>query len=257
MPTVQDLTDRLEKLAPLPLQASYDNAGLLVGDAHAVLTGVLVSLDATEAIVHEAQERGCNLIVSHHPIIFSGLRQITGRTYVERSVMAALRARVSLYAIHTNLDQVWEGVNARLCQQLGLEPEAFLDESSGAGMLGVLPEAMPEPDFLAHLKASLRLPLVRHTALRHRPVQRVAVCGGAGSFLLEHAVAAKADFFITSDYKYHQFFDAQGRIVIADVGHYESEIGTVDLLLDYLGEHFPDLPAYATQQVTNPVNYYF
>lgn len=262
MPIVQDVVDHLEALAPPHYQESYDNSGLLVGEPQREVTGVLVSLDSTEAIIAEAVERGCNMVVAHHPIVFRGLKRLTGRTYVERTVMAALRAGVAIYAIHTNLDNVRRGVNDRIGRQLGLRDMRILapnkqhsDPDVGSGMLGTLPEAMPEQVFLEYLKARMGADCVRYVPHAQGDIHKVAVCGGAGGFLLESAIAQGADAFVTADYKYHEFFDADGRILLCDVGHYESEQYTIDLLHEYLTEKMPTFAVLTTNLTTNPVRY--
>lgn len=363
---VRDVIAELEAWAPPSLQESYDNSGLLVGDKNAEVTGVLVSLDCTEAVVAEAVERGANLVVSHHPIVFKGLKRFTGATYVERTVMAAIRNGIQLYAMHTNLDNVADGVNQRLASLVGctseslriLRPKAHVlmqvavyvptdhaeavqqamfdagaggignyDECGwtvqgqgtyrplpgaqpfagevgkreaadevrfevvvepwklgevlramqaahpyeevahsvwplentlshvGSGMVGELPEAMDEASFLDRLKSALGCASVKHTQLLGRKVKRVAVCGGSGSFLLGDAMRAGADVFVTSDFKYHEFFDADGRIVIADVGHYESEWQTTDLILKRLNEKFPNFALHLAKANPNPIHY--
>lgn len=362
---LKELTHFLESQAPLPLQESYDNAGLIVGDPEAEISGVLVSLDATETVLDEAIEKGCNVVVSHHPIVFSGLKSLTGRNYVERTVLKAIKNDVALYAIHTNLDNVRQGVNAKICEMLELENcqilapkpgslmkltvfvphenrNAVLDAMAGAGagqignyshcsfqlegtgtfepneaanphigkanqlervgetriemvlpshlekaVVGAMRAAHPyeevafflhklentNPDvgagmvgtygapkettfFLEFLAGKMGLKTFKHTALVKRSIGKVAVCGGAGSFLLGKAMAAGADIFITSDYKYHQFFDAEDRIIIADIGHYESEVFTKDLLADMLAK-LTGLPlVHICRTNTNPVRHY-
>ena len=265
MPTVRAVTHYLETIAPRHLQESYDNAGLIVGDPDREVTGVLTCLDSTEAIVAEAVERGCNLVVAHHPIVFRGLKSITGRNYVERTVIAAIKQDVAIYAIHTNLDNVrFQGVNERIAQRLGLEelellspkPAPEVEQPVGSGMMGVLPEPMAERDFLAHVKERMGAGVVRHTELLGRPIRRVALCGGAGSFLLPQARAAGADVFVTADYKYHEFFDADGQLLIADIGHFESEQFTSDLLRELIHKKFRTFAVLQTQQNTNPVRYF-
>lgn len=261
--TINDILDVLEAVAPPRLQESYDNAGLIVGDPAAPLTGVLFCLDSTEAVVAEAVRKGCNLIVAHHPIVFRGLKRLNGSNYVERTVIQAIRQGVALYAIHTNLDNVHRhGVNAKIAERLGLTetrilaPKAGLaDADIGAGLLGQLPEPLEEAAFLRHVKTTLRAECVRHTALRGRSVRTVAVCGGAGSFLLPEALRAGADAFVTADFKYHEFFDAEGRLVIADVGHFESEQFTIELLYGLIREKFPTFALHCTEVNTNPVHY--
>jgi dinuclear metal center YbgI/SA1388 family protein len=206
---IKEILSVLESVAPPHLQESYDNAGLIVGDPEAETTGVLFCLDSTEAVVEEALALGCNLVVAHHPVVFRGLKRFNGSNYVERTVMQAIRKNVALYAIHTNLDNVYrQGVNAKIAEKLGLKDTRILlpkagQTEIGAGMLGILSEEMPETDFLQHVKTSLRAACVRHTALREKPVRTVAVCGGSGSFLLSEALRAGADAFVTADFKYH------------------------------------------------------
>ena len=259
--TVQDILSILESVAPPHLQESYDNAGLIVGDPGAEVTGILFCLDSTEAVVEEALALGCNLVVAHHPIVFRGLKRFNGSSYVERTVMQAIRQNVALYAIHTNLDNVYrQGVNGRIAEKLGLlETRILLPKAGqtdiGAGMLGVLPRDVDETDFLLHVKSALQASCVRHTALRGKPVRTVAVCGGSGSFLLSEALRAGADAFVTADFKYHEFFDAEGRLVIADIGHYESEQFTIELLYEIIREKFPTFALHCTKVNTNPVHY--
>ena len=363
---VRDVVYELERWAPPSLQESYDNSGLLVGDLDADVTGVLVSLDCTEEVVAEAVALGANVIVSHHPIVFKGLKRFTGTTYVERTVMAAIRQGVQLYAIHTNLDNVADGVNQRLAELVGctreslriLRPkndllkqvvvyvpadhsdavqQAMFDAGAGrvgnydecgwsvegqgtfrplggaepfagqvgvreraherrvevvttpellsavlqamkaahpyeevahgvwtlenvltnvgSGMEGNLPTSMSEEAFLDSVKSALGCAALKHTKLLNREVRKVAVCGGSGSFLLSDAIRSGADVFVTSDFKYHEFFDADGRIIIADVGHYESEWQTTDLIVNRLNEKFPNFAVHLAKANPNPIHY--
>jgi dinuclear metal center YbgI/SA1388 family protein len=362
-----DIISILESFAPPVYQESYDNSGLQVGDPAAEVTGVLLTLDITEVVVEEAARRGCNMIVAHHPIIFSGLKRLAGRSHVERVVMLALKKDILIYATHTNLDNARAGVNAMIAEKLGLEktsilqmmtttlrklytfapldaadrvrealfaagagdigkyrecsfntqgagtfkPDADADpaigeaggpreqvaevkievlvqqhkearilkalfdahpyeevafefihlhnanQELGAGLVGTLPAPMDGRDFLQMLKRQMNTECIRHTALLQKPIQKVALCGGAGSFLLKEAMAAGADVFITGDYKYHQFFDADGRILIADIGHGESEQFTPQLLQRILGEKLRNFALLLSETKTNPVNYFF
>ncbi|MEL7117802.1 MAG: Nif3-like dinuclear metal center hexameric protein [Bacteroidota bacterium] len=327
----------LEKVAPNSYQESYDNAGLLTGDVSRAVTGVLCSLDCIETVVDEAIEKSCNLIVAHHPIVFKGLKRITGKNYVERTIIKAIKNDIAIYAIHTNLDNVLHnGVNTKIGQRLGLKDLKILapkrvsniiqfelnatqqeevineltdkgytptllnghgekllfqlvvdqgrigevkrmiqrDDSNdsidpviygisnqsnavGSGMIGRLEEAISEHAFLELLKNSMGAKVVRHTKLLNKAVQTVAFCGGAGSFLLKDALRKRADFFVTADYKYHEFFDADGKIVIADIGHFESEQFTIDLLHEIITKTFSSFAVYKTEHTTNPVSYYF
>ena len=363
---VKEISRVLEDLAPLVYQESYDNCGLQVGDNDMEVTGVLITLDVTEEVVDEAMQRGCNMIVAHHPLIFSGLKKIAGRSYVERTVEKAIKKDIAIYAAHTNLDNMEAGVNAKIAGKLGLVhtrvlapatntlsklytyapadvadavrdamfaagagrvggykecsfnatgkgtfrpgqdthpaigraggPREWVDEVKievilekhvesavikalfdahtyeevayeivplpnpnqqiGAGMVGMLPVAMEEIEFLAFLKKQMNTECIRHTALSGRQIMRVAVCGGSGSFLLKDALRVNADIFITGDFKYHQFFDAEGRIIVADIGHYESEQFTKEIFEAVLKKKFPNFAILLSNALTNPVKYF-
>jgi len=361
---IQDITNYLEGMAPLSYQESYDNSGLIVGDKNAKVTGVLVCLDSTEEIVEEAIEKGANLIVAHHPIVFGGLKTFTGKNYVERTVLKAIKNDIAIYAIHTNLDNVIDGVNGMIAKKLGLknvkvlapkpnllkklvtyvpttdkeevlsalfnkgagkigdysecsyssngegsywanekanpykgdsskrhvekevkievvytkdiennlvgallsvhpyEEVAYdlisltnISDRIGAGIVGELDDEVEAMEFLKSLKVSLKTNCVRHTKPLNKKIKRVALCGGAGSFLLNNAKRAGADIFITGDFKYHEFFDAENQIVIADVGHFESEQFTIDLLVSVLKEKFSTFAVRVTEKETNPIHY--
>jgi dinuclear metal center YbgI/SA1388 family protein len=362
---IKDLTQFLEQIAPPQYQESYDNAGLIVGDSNAEVTGVLVCLDAIETVIDEAISEDCNVVIAHHPIIFKGLKRFTGKNYVERTVIKAIKNDIAIYAIHTNLDNVFHnGVNRKIAEILSLKnlkilapkkqilmklttfipkvnTQAVLDalysagagqigdyqncsfrtegvgtfkptgdanphigsldkdeevvenrvevifpsflenkilsalktahpyeevayylhllenthQEVGSGMVGELESEMSETDFLLFLKDKMKVGCVKYTALRHKNIQKIAVCGGAGGFLLNNAIGAGVDIFITSDYKYHEFFDADGKIIIADIGHYESEQFTVDLLGDIVQNKFKNMRVFLTKMNTNPVNY--
>jgi len=363
---IQDITNLLEKTAPPSLQESYDNAGLLTGNRSWECKGIITCLDATEEVVLEAVAKNCNMIVSHHPIIFKGLKKITGKNYVEKTIISAIKNDIAIYAIHTNLDNVINGVNGRIADKIGLinrsilvpkedllqklavfvpvaHKQALLEslfaagagnignysecsfsvagagtfkgnegsdpfvgkpgerhseneekvevifpawlqsqvlkamknvhpyeeiahdiyslsnsyQQTGAGILGELEAEMDEKAFLGLLKNRFNLSLIRHTPFTGKPVKKVAVCGGAGSFLTSAAIGSGADVYITSDVKYHEFFDADGRLLLADIGHYESEQFTTDLLFDILRENFPNFAVLKTAVKTNPVNYFY
>ncbi len=259
---INQITTQLEALAPNHLQESYDNAGLIVGDAQEECTGCLISLDVTEAIIDEAVAKGCNLVVAHHPIIFGGLKQLVGADYVQRTVIKAIKNNVAIYAIHTNLDNVLHGVNAMIGEKLGLEeltilrPKSPDNQEIGAGVVGYLAQAMEEKEFLGFLKREMKTDCIRHTAFLGKPIQTVALCGGSGSFLLKDAIRAGADVFITGDFKYHEFFDADGQILIADIGHFESEQFTIPLIYRYLSEKNPNFALRFAETNTNPIKYF-
>ncbi len=363
--TINEVTRFLETIAPLSLQEGYDNAGLLTGSPVWECTGIITSLDVTEAVILEAAEKNCNLVVAHHPIIFGGLKKINGKNYVEKAIIAAIKNDIAIYATHTNLDNVLQGVNGKIADMLGLinrqvllpkpgllkklvvfvpvaqaaavrnaifgagaghignysecsfnsngtgtykagegsvpfagnvgvqhsEEEikvevifpAWLQQAiiqamvkehpyeevaydiialdnvlgnAGSGLLGELPEPMVETSFLEQVKTAFGLKLIRHTPLLDKRVKKVAICGGAGSFLTKAAKAAGAHFYITGDVKYHEFFDADNQLVLADIGHYESEQFTINLLFDVLQEKFPTFAVLKTGVNTNPVHYF-
>lgn len=330
---IRDVVTFLESIAHPSLQEPYDNSGLLTGSPDAPVSGILCTLDATEEIVEEAVERNCELIVAHHPIIFSGLKSITGKSYVERTIIKAIQHKIGIYAIHTNLDNIFSnGVNQKIAHTLGLQdvrvlrPKAgmfrqcqvkwtgsvssfrsrfghwdlsalsvtgrdgdafvmdfkipspsenilsgmmsrekdiawyrfsetdYRNDSMGAGAIGELDTAMDIEHFFDIIKDKLKVPVIRHTRKIRKQVRRIALCGGSGGFLLKDAIGRGADIFLTSDYKYHEFFDAEDRIVIADPGHYETEQFTRDLLSDILNEN--GFKAKASRRNTNPVQYY-
>lgn len=350
---IKELTDHLERIAPLAFQEPYDNAGLLVGNPNQDVRQVLICLDCTEEVVEEAIRKQCDMIISHHPIVFKGLKKFTGKNYVERVLIKAIRHNIALYAIHTNLDNVFGGVSSKIADKLGLQNHMVLspkrnllkklavyvprthveivrnalfeagagsigkyEECSyntvgygtfraleganpsigksgtqerveetkieviypdhkersvlvamyeahpyeevahdiflldvpfaevGSGAIGNLPSPMSEIDFLALVKDRLNLQVIRHTKFRNKPISRVALCGGSGSFLLPDAKRSGADIFITADYKYHEFFDAEDDLIIADIGHFESEQFTQELLLEIIQKNLLTLLSY-------------
>ncbi len=362
--TINEVITELEKFAPLSLQENYDNAGLIVGNPAGEFKAALLSIDTTEEVVDEAIKKGANLIISHHPIIFSGLKKINGKNYIERTIIKAIKNDIAIYAAHTNMDNVHNGVNAKICEKLGLKNCSILSysgtlkklvtfiptehadkvrnavfaagaghignydscsynlsgegsfralegtnpfvgkpgeihfekeirfetifpafkqaevinallsshpyeevaydiysldnvyEKTGAGMIGDLPQAVPFKEFLDLLKKVFKVACIRHTEAVVNKIKKVALCGGSGSFLLPKAIQSNADIFITGDFKYHQFFDAENKIIIADIGHYESEQYTKDIFYDILTKKFPTFAFYFSEINTNPVKYY-
>lgn len=257
---IQEVTEYLESIAPLRLQEPYDNAGLLVGNHATEVTGVLVSLDTTEEVVEEAHEKGCNLIVSHHPIIFSGLKRLNGYHYIERAVIKAIKHDIAIYAIHTNLDNVLQhGVNERIARKLQLRDVQILrpklEPSIGSGVIGTLPAPREFDLFLRDLVAHMELDGLKHTTPSHSQIEKIALCGGSGRFLLEDAISLGAQVFISADFKYHEYFEANGVITIIDIGHYESEKFTIELLHELITGKFSKFAAYCTKVNTNPLNY--
>ena len=362
--TIKDVTHYLEALAPKAYQESYDNSGLIVGNQSAEVTGILVTLDCLETIVDEAITNGCNLIVAHHPILFKGLKKLTGQNYVERTIIKAIKNDIGIYAIHTNLDNMDWGVNKKIADIIGLKNTRVLAPKSntllklttfvptknkekliealhaagagnvgnysncsfqvmgegtflpneksnpaigkkgklerveetriemilpeplknsvlgallqshpyeevayylsrlenenqevGAGMVGDLEIPLEPMEFLNGLKAKMNAKCIRHTQLTDRKIKRVAVCGGVGSFLLPQAIAAGADVFVSADFKYHEFFDADHKIIVADIGHYETEQFTKQLLTEVLSKNFTTFATTFSKSNTNPISY--
>jgi dinuclear metal center YbgI/SA1388 family protein len=362
--TVKDVAGIIESFAPVAFQESYDNAGLLVGEANTKVSGILIALDVTEEVLDEAISKNCNLIVAHHPVIFQGIKRINGNTLVERVIIKALRNNIAIYAAHTNLDNVHNGVSKRMADKLGLintkvllpagdllrklvtfcppahseQVRAALFDAGGgcignysecsfnlsgtgtfkagegadpfagaigkrhheeedrieviyprhlehalirklidahpyeepaydiyvlanrsplvgSGIIGELQTALSVTGFLETLKTAFNAGCVRHTAPVKDSVKRIALCGGSGSFLLKEAIKSGADVFVTGDFKYHQFFDAEGKIVIADIGHYESEQFTKDLFYDILTKKNTTFAVRLSETNTNPINY--
>jgi len=361
---VSEITSYLNAQFPLALQESYDNCGLLIGDGNTELSGAMICLDITEEVMDEAVKKNCNLIISHHPLIFSGIKSLTGRTDTERLVIRAIRENIAVYAIHTNLDNYYEGVNHFLCNKLGIlkpeilkplpdklrklvtfcpqshaslvrdaifnagagnignydccsfntqgdgtfralsganpfvgepgkfhtEPElrietifpAFLENNIitalkqahpyeevafdiyplsnihhriGAGMIGTLPQAIDAEEFLISVKEILQIGCIRHTNLKNKKIQKVAVCGGSGSFLIKDAIYCNADIYMTGDIKYHDYFIPENRMILADIGHYESEQFTKELIYNFLKKKFTTFALFISGTNTNPVNY--
>ncbi len=362
----RDIIDVLEQKAPPVYQEAYDNSGLLTGSRSIEISGVLVCLDCTEEVIDEAINKKCNLIIAHHPILFKGLKKLTGTTYVERAIIKAIKNNVAIYALHTNLDNVLiGGVNSKIASRLGLHdlkvmerknnllnklvtfvPEEnsdsvrealfkaggghielynhcsfntegtgtflaseganpYLGEKGelqrvketkielvfpaylkskmietlhevhpyetvaydvfpllnahpgvGSGLIGNLPKAMSPDEFLQHLKSSMKATVIKYTH-RASKIQKVAICGGSGSFLLEKAKTLHADAFVSSDFKYHEFFDAENELMVCDIGHAESEQFTPELIIEIIKDKFPNFAPVLAETNTNPVNYYY
>lgn len=257
---VKDVIDALEQFAPLPMQDDYDNAGLQVGlTAAEDVTGALLCLDVTEEVVAEAAERGLNLIIAHHPLLFHPLRRVAGEDYVQRCVMAAVRQGIAIYAAHTNLDNAPCGVNAEIARRLCLQDIRLLTSREcegrecGAGMIGTLPEALDEHTWLLQLKETFGVKYLKHNRLVGRQIRHVALCGGAGAFLISDAIAAEADTFVTGEIHYHNWFGHCEELLLVELGHYESEQFTIDLLQRLLHEKLPSLPTEKTTINTNPI----
>lgn len=254
---IKEVAETLERFAPLPLQESYDNAGLQIGlTEDEDVSGVLLCLDVTEEVIREAISYGCNLIVSHHPLIFKPLRHITKYSQPERCVAIAIREGISIYSAHTNLDNAPGGVNFMIAEHLGLEDVKFLQPQAnggGSGIIGLLPEAMEIEKFLKLIARNFGVKALMHNQYAGRQIRRIALCGGSGDFLLDEAVVQHADAFLTGEMSYHRYFGREDEILIGVMGHYQSEQFTIQLLQRILAEKHPDLRLVQTKVVTNPI----
>ena len=247
----------LEQFAPLPLQESWDNAGLQVGLTEAEVSGALLCLDVSERIVDEAIAKGCNLIVSHHPLLFRGLKQISGTNDVQRAVIKAIKHDIVVVSMHTNMDNARNGVNWKIAERLGLtdiQPMSAEQEKM-TGAMGMLPTPMAADDFVLMVKKQFDVECAMCNELLHRPIQRVAICGGAGDFLLDDAVRQGADAFITGEMHYHQYFGYEQRIQICVIGHYQSEQFTSEIFRDIIQRECPEVKTYMAETNTNPIIY--
>lgn len=262
---ISEIIEILENWAPPHYAEEYDNVGLITGNADAEVTGILICLDSLEITIDEAKLRRCNLILAHHPIIFKGLKKINGANYVQRTIIESIKNDIAIYALHTNLDNILSGVNKKIADKLNLTRQQILSvknftspgvEEIGSGILGQYGTPVKMDEFLKMLKSNMELPLIKHSLICKDQVSKVAVCGGSGSFLIPTAIKEKADVFITSDLKYHEFFDADSHLVIMDVGHYESEKFTIDLMEEYLLQYIPNQLIHKTGHKTNPIQYF-
>ncbi len=251
----------IEAVAPLNAQESYDNSGLLFGSPEQEVKGVLVCLDVTPAVIQEAIDKNCNLVISHHPFIFRGLKNIRPETISGGIIYLAAKHEICIYAAHTNLDNSKNGVNRILAEKLGLTDLQILqpqpsNSEIGAGMIGFLPEGMEEKTFLTKLKQVCGTPCVRHTALLGKKIQKIAVCGGSGSFLIEKAIIGGADVFVTGDLKYHEFSDINRALLLVDVGHFESEQFAKEILISIITKNFTTFAVHFSEKDCNPIFYH-
>ena len=259
---IKEVLSALEQFAPLPLQESWDNAGLQLGLTEAEVSGALLCLDVTEQVIDEALRLGCNLVVSHHPLLFRGLKQIAGQNDVQRTVMKAIKNDVCVVSMHTNLDNAPGGVNFMIAGKIGLTNVRFFaskgvieGKECGSGVVGELVQPMPARDFVLHVKQQLEASSAMCNELLQRPVSRVAICGGAGDFLLDEAVALGADAFITGEMHYHQYFGYEQRVQICVVGHYETEHFTPLIFREVISQACPGVRTLIAQTNTNPIVY--
>jgi len=254
----KEVIEVLERFAPTSFQESYDNTGIQIGDIELDVSGVLISLDITEAVLDEAIEKGCNMIVAHHPLLFKGLKKIVGTDYVQRVAIKAIKNDVVLYAAHTNLDKCANGVSWKMAELLGLRNVSVLvpeEGGIGLGCVGNLPKPLDELETLAIVKKCFGAECIRHTALTGRKIERIAVCGGSGSEFIGEAIKAHADMYVTGDIKYHEFFNADNKIVIADIGHFESEKATKEIFYAEISKLFPKFAVQMSEREQNVINY--
>ena len=259
---IKEVLSALDSFAPLPLQEDYDNAGLQIGLTEAEVSGALLCLDVTEATVDEALNRGCNLIISHHPLIFHKLRRVADEDYVQRTVRKAIINNVGIISMHTNLDAVEGGVNFEIARRMGLgkirllgRRKEVVGRNGADGIIGELPEAIAADDLVEMMHKSFDVECVQCNQLLRHAIKTVAVCGGAGSFLLSDAVRAGADAFVTGEMHYHEFFGYEQKIQICVIGHYQSEQFTPELLASVLGKAVPGLRCEISDINTNPILY--
>lgn len=256
---VADVCRLLEEYAPLNCQESYDNSGLQLGNPTDEVSGLLLCLDVSEAVVDEALETGCSMIVSHHPLLFKGLKHITPSTEVERCVIKALKHDLAIYSCHTNLDSVPKGVSGKMCEKLGLTDCSLLaaseKESVGLGMVGSLPQALTELEFCQLVKQVFGTACLRTSPFNGRLIQRVALCGGSGAEFISQAISAGADAYLTADVKYHSFASVEQALLLVDAGHYETEQFTKELFLEILSEKCLTFAPQISKRETNPVKY--
>ena len=256
---VKDIIKVIEDFAPLSIQESWDNSGLCVGSPEDEVTSVLLALDCTPALVEEAAACGADMIITHHPLIFSGLKKISPDNMVGEAVIKAIKAGISIYAAHTNADKVLAGVSGAMAAKLGLENVRILDDEgagTGLGTIGDLPEPMTADQAVAFVKDRFALKSVKTSKPLSGMISRVAMCGGSGGSLIGAAQKAGAQLYISGDISYHNFFTPEG-FMIMDIGHYESEIEIVDILFSLIKKNFPTFAVRITQNINSNPIYYF
>lgn len=256
---VGEIAKLLEESLPLAWQESYDNAGLVVGNPEAEVSTILIALDVTEEVVEEAIEVGAQMVVTHHPIIFRPIKRLTGENSQQRTIAKAIAAGIALYAAHTNLDSApSEGISHHLARLLGLQEEGLLEPSAnegvGLGVVGTLPHPAKPEEFLALIKERLGVAALRHSPVRIESIRRVAICSGAGGSLTEAAEKAGADLYLSAEFKYHDFVDAD-RMILVDAGHFETEICAIDILFEILSKKLSNFALRKSMRTKNPVRY--
>ena len=255
---VRDIIEAIERTAPLKLQEEWDNSGLQVGFPDSEVSKVLVCLDVTEAIVEEAAGRGCQMVVSHHPLLFRPLGMVSDATYQQRCVVRALAKGIAVYSAHTSLDNAPGGVNHRIAELIGIQDLRWLQPmegtDGGSGLIGTLPRPERDSDFLRRIKQIFGVECLRHSGCSGREIRTVALCGGAGAFLMRDAVRQGADCFVTGEFHYHDYFENDG-MLLAELGHFQSEQYTIGLLADLLKAGCPSVEVVETSVITHPTRY--
>ncbi len=254
---IKQVLSALERFAPLPLQESWDNAGLQLGLTEAEVSGALLCLDVNEAIIDEAIRKGCNLIVSHHPLLFRGLKQISGADYVQRCVIKAIKHDIVIISMHTNMDNAQGGVNFKIAERLGAPVlnDSVAETEKVPLVLAELPTPMDARAFIELVKTQFGVQCAQCNALLQRPIKKVAICGGAGDFLLPDAISQGADAFITGEMHYHQYFGMEQQIQICVIGHYQSEQFTSEIFRDIIQKECPGVRTEIAETNTNPIVY--
>ena len=256
---VREIIETIEEFAPLSIQEGWDNSGLCVGSPEDEVSSVLLGLDCTERLVDEAIEYGADMIITHHPLIFSGLKKISPEDQTGAAVIKAVRAGISIYAAHTNADKVISGVSGAMAARLGLKDVEILEdegEGTGLGVVGNLPAPISAEEAIALVKKRFSLKMLKASAPVACPVSRIAMCGGSGSSLIGKARNSGAQLYISGDISYHHFFTPEG-FMIMDIGHYESEIEIVDILFSLIKKKFPTFAVRITQNINSNPIYYF
>lgn len=259
---IKEVIAALERFAPLPLQEDWDNSGLQVGLTEADVSGALLCLDITENIVNEAIEKECNLIVSHHPLLFRSIKCISNLNEIQRCIIKAIKNDITIVSMHTNADNAFDGVNFRIAQKLHinevqfLKPKMYNDIKYGSGVIGYLQNPLPPQQFIDTIKNVFNTACLHGNNLIARNISKVAICGGAGAFMLTDAICAGADAFITGEMGYHDYFDHNDDIQICVIGHYQSEQYTTEIFKEIIEKEFSSFPIYVTSVNTNPIKYY-
>lgn len=257
---IREITDVIERFAPLGWQESYDNAGLVVGRHDDDVHRALLAVDVTEEVLDEAEAEGCDLVITHHPLVFHALKRFNSADPVQRCVERAIRSRIALYACHTNLDSAPGGMSWRLAEMLGIGNLRLLQpspvaEGVGFGVVGELPEAVDPLEFLRFIRKRLEVGAIRYSDIARSEVRRVALCTGAGASLIPDALRAGAELYITADLKYNDFMTPGKGLIVADIGHFESEYCAIQLLFDVLSKNLRTFAVRKSERSRNPVNY--